>query len=594
MHIKTSPQPCCGRDSSLPVFAMEGLPLPTGAIDLAFEQVVDSSITTNDFDLAILTRVVYLSDDDEDARSEILDRLQLLYDNGDVRLWLTPGETHFTYWTENHIFLWLSSTWLLRSQIQLRSSDEGPLETRLRHALSSIFLTNGNASSYEFFSSNYWPFTLGALLNLYDFATEEWVKSGAARALDALLRQALLFVNQDYGSYFPVAGRNMARNYLRTQTQSMIWFMTTHGTANTNRNSPPGIPQANDFYAGMASTSTFDFSSIAASWQSSVDTRFTLGTSIAELPYVHAALMPDDRILWQWAAGGYLEPDLVTDTNYLIRKFGLEDHRLLREIGVITYLVQFGFTGLWQRIFRLVAGQSEGWDTAGAEVTIWKQAGVVLSSLTGFNVGRRAAQQWPWMATVGDIPVWTQAGVLGEMFENGFLGGDFMSNTHLPQVVQHKNVCLIAYKPRLSVILARPLLKLVGEDGYTTRVGLFFPEDRFDEVVESNRWIMGRRDNNYVGIWRHSTEHNSCDPATPSCVPYFSSDPQRNRRAQSWAAVVGNDETYGSFAEFQSRVSSGQVTEQLPDLWWSIITFLFGFTYQSTLIVDGTTLTASI
>jgi hypothetical protein len=113
-----------------------------------------NSIATIDFDLTLVVRALHLSSswpEAEPSRNATIGVLQDLYDRGELRFWLTDGETKFVYWTENHIILWLSSTWLLRPFLTFRDNDDAiiNLDRRLHHFLD----TKLQYGSYEFFST---------------------------------------------------------------------------------------------------------------------------------------------------------------------------------------------------------------------------------------------------------------------------------------------------------------------------------------------------------------------------------------------------------------------------------------------------------
>lgn len=188
-----------------------------------------------------------------------------------------------------------------------------------------------------------------------------------------------------------------------------------------------------------------------------------------------------------------------------------------------------------------------------------------------------------WAATVGDIAVCTQSGVSGLTYDTDF--GENVANTHIPQIKQTENVALIAYRPVWDVVLLSFLGSLIGIP-YTTQVALLFPTDRFHEVVESGHWIAGRKDENYVAVWRHSLQQQDCSSVVSSsepCDEYYYSNPRGFDRPQAWAVVVGDSGTHVSFTSFTQSVFAGRLVERKP-----IILFrLFGQKYQATLQVDG-------
>jgi hypothetical protein len=123
---------------------------------------------------------------------------------------------------------------------------------------------------------------------------------------------------------------------------------------------------------------------------------------------------------------------------------------------------------------------------------------------------------------------------------------------------------------------------------------LRFPVERFDQVVEEGRWILGRKNESYIAVWRHGLRQNDCSssPVEPyPCDPYYYSNPKSFFRGQVWAVVVGNAITHGSFEEFEDVILQGEVSGR------TVFTprKAFGwFTYKSRLRVDGKSLSCSM
>lgn len=199
--------------------------------------------------------------------------------------------------------------------------------------------------------------------------------------------------------------------------------------------------------------------------------------------------------------------------------------------------------------------------------------------------------------------VWTQAGITGADFDTIPANG-LAVNTHFPRVVQVENVALIVYRPRLDVYKIDFILAVLQgipflwdfldlpDIALPTQVSLRFPVDEFDEVVENDRWLMGRRGESYIGVWRHSTNQHELGSN-------FFSDPQDSYRSQAWATVVGTKQTHGSFASFRASVQNATVNESRQGFFDWLLRLLFGWLlgpwkYEVSLEVDGTFVEASV
>jgi hypothetical protein len=301
-----------------------------------------------------------------------------------------------------------------------------------------------------------------------------------------------------------------------------------------------------------------NFSNVAATWKPELNTTIRFGSkSVGELTVVHEKLEFVDRLMFLWSAGTYFFPEVVADTVKVIKDYNLKEHSEWKAWGFLLNLPM----SLINLVSKNLKGLYGGFDISGATMKVYKNNGVVLSSLEDFHFGMQAGQAWPWMATVGDIAVWTQSGVTGKNFQQS---QPFQrSNSHLPRVLQKSNVALIVYRPSKDLILADKLSFLTSIS-VDTQVSLRFPVKLFDEIQEAGFWLLGRKAENYVAVLRDSNyRQNRCDATDSQCDPYYYSDPSSLLRTQVWAVVVGNNITHGSYASFQQTVQAGSVSLKL-------------------------------
>lgn len=340
-----------------------------------------------------------------------------------------------------------------------------------------------------------------------------------------------------------------------------------------------------DYWMMYPVTSSFDFDSVISSWQLEINREFTIGHGIEDHKNVHSNLSRIDRIMFQWSAAAILHPEVILDSLYFLSE--VPEHSIIGGgalVDALLWFLKFIPSFLITFVVGLFPGQTQGVDFSGATYYVYKHNNVMLSSLRDFHVGYRGHEQYPWMATVHDIPVFTQSGPNGDCIENA----GQVANTHLPRVQQVDNVALITYKPSADV---RAPFRFFGWAlGFSLRVVLYFPVARFDEVVERGNWIMGRRVDSYVAVWRDDTKSKLCDEDELVCDEYWYSDGDIRFKASAWAAVVGDSDTYESFMSFVSIVEQGKVEEKFPFLFldW------FGFKYETEVTVDGNKISSQL
>lgn len=506
--IKNDP----GGNYSMVIQAYEGGQIPLKTLNDAINNLNTSS--KGDFRLAQLVRVLFLTDLYDDI---ILPHL------ADLDYWLTHGEDQYVYWSENHMILWTSSAYLMK-QREGWEMDEY-MEKRLHHYL-DLKLEYG---FYEFFSTDYFRFTLGPLLNLADFAQDRQIRDKATRAAKRMLKEMLMIFN-DRGAFYPAAGRNYNNHYTRFEAKSLFWIITGKG---------PKRKRA-DYDGGYLATSSINLDDVAATYRSKVNTTLAQGHHQNENQSVHAGLPRHERTVFQWTSGAYFHPDTASDTAYTVDYYGLHDRKEFKDLAKAAWL-----PNSWMNaISKIGATFSRGSSISRATIDIFKNRNVVLTSLDNFYPGYKGYQQWPWAATIEDIAVWTQTGDI----PSGWAKKSSVSqNSHLPKVQQEGNVALITYFPNIEIRVA----------GGSKRVTLHWPTERFDEHTERGKWLIARKQNSYIAVLRYGHEFNA------DGFPFS----DQNAGRQMWAVVVGNQDMHGSYDNFINIIDNAGIKETYDFDW---------------------------
>ncbi len=502
------------------ILAYEGLPLDTSPGGYLEKLMGGLDSANPDFTMISLIRILFFTEDYDDIILPALENF--LY-------WPVQGETiEYCYWSENHFIMWLSTAYLLKQREGWEM--DSLMEERLRHWL-DLKLTYG---FYEWHSAVYWPYALSGILNLADFAADPDIKADAEAVAKRMLTEMLRLTN-DKGAFFPVSGRGKLNKYENAYGQNhnaLIYILTQLGDA------PTSATQSSVFL----STSDIDFDDVSASWSETENCIVDFGHHINDSS-VHAGFPRQDRTLLQWSAGAYAHPDVADDTAYTTGYYDLKNVP-----GIPIFLANIGSS--------IGATFSRSSVLSQATFHIYKNEGVTLSSVYAYNPGYFGYQQYPWMAAVDDVAVWTQSGTVHT--EWGDRSSDNI-NTHLPRVMQNENVALIMYWPNTEIAASQ-----------STDVALHWKNSDFDEVDYYDRWIIGRKNSSYIAVYRHRTGSKN--------GWYYSGT---NNGRQYWAVVVGNSTTHGSFSDFVDMVEEASTRESYTWSWSS------GFKYYARVTVDG-------
>lgn len=499
---------------AMPILAYEGQTIPDSLIQDSINNINTSSVA--DFRLTQLVRVLYLSNGEyEDA---------LLPTLSNVDYWLTPGEERHVYWSENHMIMWTSAGYLMNQKYGWAM--DADLNNRLTHWL-DLKLEYG---FYEFFSTVYYRYTLAALLNLADFAENTTIKAKATKVAQDLMAQMGLVVNNS-GAFYPAAGRNYNNKYTYFDPKATFWMLFGRGPMRDDA----------DYGGGFFATTSVDFDNVASGFDTTVNTTLSFGHGQSENESIHSGFSRDQRTIFQWSSGGYFHPDTAADTAYTVDYLNLGDRSEFSDLAAAS-----GLPNSWLGLVAGVAATySRGSSISNATIDIYKHNNIVLTSLDNFYPGYKGYQQWPWVATIGDIAIWTQT---GEIPSGWASTGSTSQNTHLPKVQQNGNVAMITYFPNYEI--------RQGTD--SKRVTLHWPTDRFDEHGSTNGWLVARKGTTYIAVRRPGTAVNA------DGYPTNWGDKGR----QMWAVVVGNSATHGSYDDFLDVINAASI-KQTYDYNWS-------------------------
>ncbi len=506
-----------------------------GTVDAGYLNNLLSGIesgTTSDFDIVKLIRVLYFTNGTYDS--------QILPVLNSVPYWLTKDEAQRTYWSENHMIMWMSSDWLLHERYG-RAIDS-TLEQRLKHFLNMKV----QYGFYEFFSSVYAPFCLTGLLNLADFAEDAEIKNLATQASQILLKDLLMLTN-DKGVFFPAAGRNYFGKYDSPYGQNhnnLIYLLTGFGD----------VPGDASHAGGFLASSLLDVDDVIDSWVAELDTIYSIGHTLEESFFINSALSDLDRTLAQWSGGAYFHPLMALETGRLIEDSNLWNHVDMASFAQFQSLNVEDFPSLAEGASAI----SKSSVIMGEDIAIFKHNAVTLSSAQDFWKGKVGYQQFPVVANVGTTAVFTASGEVLDWSDRH----DANENSHMPYVEQKSNIALIMYRPDKT-------LPFFGHS--ETAVALHWIDTDFDEIRNSNAWLLGRQDNGYIGVRR------SCTTEINNMMACDSVD------GQTWIFIVGDSAMYGSFDNFQNIIDASQFEEE-----WYLDTINSQWVYYASIDIDST------
>jgi hypothetical protein len=514
---------------TLPLILKAKEQLPFDLVDKLFNEYTNWGTkikSSEDFTMILMIRVLYLLPENSPERKNFQDRLTTVWKDTDF--WIKPNETKQCFWSENHMICYLSTAFLW-SQVggTVQPVDKVTIENILRKYL-TVKIKYGY---YEAFSQVYNMYTFSAILNIYDFTPEnsEW-RLLAKQCMDKLVREFLSITNSTGGVYCS-AGRTY--NSFKTDNSNLNFNKFLYLYTNLNKES--GLSAVGSF---IASSPYFpDIEIFSQNYTSNYENVITLSHSPTDFNFIYKELSTRDRTMFQWSAGCYFGKYQVADTIKMLTDYNLWNHSHFSLDNYSTIIKLFPKS--------LLASGSEQIDafTTGSMLCdmkyhIYHHDDVILTSFEKYNYGKLGAQQFPWVANVGNIPIFTQA---GKIIQVGNLN-EAVGNSSLPWVVQSGPMALIAYQPD-------SIIKTMAEQAnLDLRIYLQWPITLFDEQVVFDNWHFGRKGNNYIGVLSSNklvVRNNGQE--------IFNNNTDRC----GWVVIVGTSTQYADFNEFQQVLIYG-------------------------------------
>jgi len=228
----------------------------------------------------------------------------------------------------------------------------------------------------------------------------------------------------------------------------------------------------------------------------------------------------------------------------------------------------------------------------------------LLSTAQDHRKGSNSAQIHTWQATLDPLAmVFTQHPPVTVQPPSEWVGatdgqpGYWTGSASLPRSAQHRNVAIHLYEPQY------PQGGLLGAFSYQPFTHAWFPQDYFDEVVQSGSWTFGRAGEGYVALysWR-ATEWEAYDSEELALLPESATGPVQQSfdlvapggADNVWIVECARAADYASFAAFRAAILATPVS--VTDLggldgfdvaWTSPSQGALGFGWEAPFTVGG-------
>lgn len=386
--------------------------------------------------------------------------------------------TQQVFWSENHYIMNVSCEWLLHEL--LGKSPSNNLIERL-YSFLDLKMQIGFA---EFLSPVYLPFTITALLNLYDFTVYTVIKSKCAHLLD-MLSYHVLNVSLKNGSIITPSGRSYIRHRESTKNHLSLFIHFLNNETEALKKS----------YDGLALKKTLLKTSYIPS--SSVYNYKIVVNLTESFPTLLNALAPHENqcdiyvsLLWNYGAYLPLHKKSISIILIFMRKYNLWNHPHFKSLKLVYSMFKcFGsscFTNVMYGLGCVAKPYATGSLLTNANMYVFKEGNVVMSSLMNYNQGLPIFQQNVWAVNLAGVPIWASLGKQGSVFCLSSLGNaeastEMSTGKVTPHVIQNGRHLIVIYKYNRFCF---PNAKLQ----------VFWPTNQFDDhgILNSN-WYWARK-----------------------------------------------------------------------------------------------------
>lgn len=541
--------------------------ISVAALQPSFDKL-EQYTDTADFDLVYLLNL-WLGYGDllsDDLRATIAEHVR------SFKYWYTDPQPAGTidrryYWTENHRALFHTAEYLagqaLPDEVFSSDGNTGVWHRERAAAFLDAWLAEKVRYGFtEWHADGYYQKTFDALITLVEWAEDPDLARRAAMVLDLLLFDVALHLH--HGNQGATHGRSYMNSKSRAIDQDgfdlakLIWDDTSLGYTG----------KAPDGATLMARARRYRLPAILLRVGRSVETtidREHMGVALDPAAAIDAAQTgidghsfsaPSEVAFW-WEKGAHTAWQIMPLTLRTLDETGLWESSFFQALKPFR-----ASAGQDPDAQRRLARQLEPMIAYPALTEVdtytYRTDDVMLSTAQSYRPGKSGHQHHISQATLDEHAVvfTTHPGSEPERGP-GWTGGDryWTGGGSLPRAAQQGALSISLYAPAFAS--PGPPLESFRYLDYTHA---YFPQERFDEVVQSDRWTFGRRGDGYVALWswRPVQWRVYDDPEVFTnglTAPFDLVAP--GGADNVFLTQVGDARGFGDFATFRARVLAG-------------------------------------
>lgn len=455
------------------------------------------------------------------------------------RYWLDePGEINACYFTENHQVLFHSAEILVGEMFPSRifPSDGKTGLCHKEHGTAFLlrWMDWRERIGFSEWFSNYYAEDILALLGLYRYAEDEAIRRRSKSIIDMLLLDIAL--NTFEGHWAGCQGRAYVRYLVEPAFESIspiCWLCWGEGSIDGDLSDCAVMMAIYDYQCPEA------IASIGRDKPKVMINRERMSLDVKDA--ARYGIDPSDfnNIMFFWGQQTYDAREVIQNSARVMIPSNWMNERInaylekyaLYDMAQIPTDDDPDFTALTQ-----------------ADLYTYKTPDYILSCVQDFRKGKPGYQQHIWGAFLGGrARVFTNHMGSYEYDDRpNFLAG----NSYMPRACQYENVLICIYR-------------IPADHTRCLETHAYFPQHEFDEVIQKNTWVFGRRKNAYIALkslnsasWKAPDirlfkavyrDDNIAQERFREALPMIY---HANGHANVWVAEMGSKAQNGSFEAF--------------------------------------------
>lgn len=417
------------------------------------------------------------------------------------------------YWTENHLIIYLANEFIAGQTypdtVFVNSGMTG--RQHMEHARPLLLRWMSLRARFgfsEWLSNVYWMEDLKGLLLLADWSDDPELTKWSSALLDVMFVELASHLHS--GSFGATHGRSYLKDKMTARDEDtyamakMVFDDTPTGYENIDNASllatarryrPPEVARV------IADSS--DVSVVKQRQSLPIDPH----APITPDPVPPYGLGYDDPLVW-WGMGAQFPWQVVPLSIDLITTYNLLETDLFQDLGALKPIIEGNTIPQLQDLALLLATAVNAGLSSEVNTYTWRSPEVMLSTAQDWRKGQRSEQVHVTQATLDpDALVFTnhpgKDAPLTEQAARSDSSYYWTGQASAPRSVQHEQVNVSIYAPQYDSTPGSPIPYLE----YENVTHGFFPTEHFDEVVEQDGWVVGRKGDGYVALWSWRPTH---------------------------------------------------------------------------------------